>query len=128
MSVFSIIGISIIGVVMSVLLKKYLPEYALLIILFTGTIILFWIVVNIIPILDRLTYFMEKTKMPGECSTIIFKSLGLAFVIQLISDICKDAGESAISSKLELVGKIAILIISLPLFEKIISIVFEMIG
>ena len=127
MSVFSIIGVSLIGVIISILLKKNLPEFSLLVTLATSIIILFWIVINIIPVLDKLLYYIEKTNMPSEYGMIIFKSLGLAFVTQLISDICKDSGETAIASKLELVGKIAILIISLPLFEKVMSIIFELI-
>lgn len=127
MSIFSIIGVSLIGVIISILLKKYLPEYSLLVTLATSIIILFWVVINVIPVLNKLLYYMEQTNMPSEYGMIIFKSLGLAFVIQLISDICKDSGETAIASKLELVGKIAILIISLPLFEKVLSIIFELI-
>lgn len=127
MSIFSLIGISMVGVTISILLKQYLPEYSLLVTLTTGIIILFWITINVIPVVDKLTYFIEKTNVPSEYGIIVFKSLGLAFIVQLVSDVCRDVGESAISSKVELAGKIAILIISLPLFEKIISIVFEMI-
>ena len=126
MSVFSIIGIALIGVIMSLLLKNHLSTYALMVTLLTGIIILFWCVVNIIPVIDKLQYFIEETSMPNEYGMIILKSIGLTFIVQLISDICKDAGETAISSKLELVGKIAILLISLPFFEKIISVVLEM--
>lgn len=126
MSVFSIIGIALIGVIMSLLLKNHLSTYALMVTLLTGIVILFWCVVNIIPVIDKLQYFIEETSMPNEYGMIIFKSIGLTFIVQLISDICKDAGETAVSYKLELVGKIAILLISLPLFEKIISVVLEM--
>ena len=126
MSVFSIIGIALIGVIMSLLLKNHLSTYALMVTLLTGIIILCWCIVNIIPVIDKLQYLIEQTNMPNEYGIIIFKSIGLTFIVQLISDICKDAGETAISSKLELMGKIAILLISLPLFEKIISVVLEM--
>ena len=126
MSVFSIIGIALIGVIMSLLLKNHLSTYALMVTLLTGIIILFWCIVNIIPVIDKLQYLIEEINMPNEYGMIIFKSIGLTFIVQLISDICKDAGETAISSKLELMGKIAILLISLPLFEKIISVVLEM--
>lgn len=126
MSVFSIIGIALIGVIMSLLLKNHLSTYALIVTLLTGIIILFWCIVNIIPVIDKLQYLIEEINMPNEYGMIIFKSIGLTFIIQLISDICKDAGETAISSKLELMGKIAILLISLPLFEKILSVVLEM--
>lgn len=34
-------------------------------------------------------------------------------------DACKDAGESALASKAELAGKLMLLMLALPLFEKI---------
>lgn len=127
MSMFSIMGIAVIGVIITVLIKQYLPEYAILVIIMTSIIILFWIVVNMMPVLDKILFFIRGMKVPNDYIEIVIKSLGLAFVIQLISDLCKDAGVEAISSKIELVGKVGILIISLPLFEKIMTIIFELI-
>ncbi len=38
---------------------------------------------------------------------------------QLASDACSDAGEKALAAKAELAGKLAMLLIALPLFEKV---------
>ena len=38
---------------------------------------------------------------------------------QLAADACKDAGESALASKAELAGKVGLIMLSLPLFQKI---------
>jgi stage III sporulation protein AD len=70
---------------------------------------------------------LNKTNVPPEYGGIIFKSLGIAFITELASDTCRDVGGTAISTKIELAGKVAILIISLPLFEKILSIAMNMI-
>jgi stage III sporulation protein AD len=47
---------------------------------------------------------------------------------QFAADACRDAGESALASKMELAGKITILILALPLFEKITQTAVGLIG
>ncbi|MEG2371890.1 MAG: stage III sporulation AC/AD family protein [Hydrogenoanaerobacterium sp.] len=42
---------------------------------------------------------------------------------QIACDTCKDAGQSAISTKVEIAGKLAVLVISLPLFKALMDIV-----
>ena len=54
---------------------------------------------------------------------ILFKILGVAYLAEFGSALCKDAGQNAISGQIELVGKLTILAISMPvvtsLFETI---------
>lgn len=64
-----------------------------------------------------LTELFEQTGMDGQYLKIIFKSLGICYVTQLGCDCCKDCGENAIASQLELAGKAAMLMVSLPLFS-----------
>ena len=56
---------------------------------------------------------------PGDILPILIKTAGIAIVGQLVSRICKDAGESALSYSVELASKAAILVVSLPLFTRI---------
>lgn len=65
---------------------------------------------------SALTELFDQTGMDGEYLKIIFKSLGICYVTQLGCDCCKDSGENAVASQLELAGKAAMLIVSLPLF------------
>ena len=57
----------------------------------------------------------------GEYMPILLKALGIGLTAQTVADICRDSGETAIASKVELVGKLEILLISLPLIESIIK-------
>ena len=64
----------------------------------------------------------------GEYSEILLKTLGVSLTVQTASDICRDAGESAIASKVELFGKAEILIISIPIVKKILEISQEILS
>ena len=48
---------------------------------------------------------------------VVFKCIGICFVTQLGCDICRDSGENALASQLELAGRAAVLIAAAPLFS-----------
>ena len=48
--------------------------------------------------------------------------IGVAYLIQFASNICKDAGENALSGKVELVGRVLILSVSVPVILDILDI------
>ena len=47
--------------------------------------------------------------------TILLKIIGITYVAEFASSLCKDAGHAAISNQIELVGKLTILSISMPI-------------
>ena len=127
MNIVAVCLIGIISAFLSVMIKKYNPEYSLAIGIVTGVLILGVIFGHITGVIARVQQLLRATNIPLEYIEILFKSLGICFLTQFASDACKDAGETALSSKIETAGKLMILIVSLPLFEKVISIAMELI-
>lgn len=119
----AIIGVGVIGVALAVLFKQYKPEYALAVSLLVGVVLFAAIAEGIAPVLDELNALLDSTQVPREYIEILLKSLGICFVTQIACDTCKDAGQGAIASKLEIAGKLAILVLSLPLFRALLAIV-----
>ena len=73
----------------------------------------------------------ELTGMAGLDSTYanaLLKALAIVYITQLASDNCRDVGEAAIAAKLELAGKIAVILISMPMFEGIINLVMKLLS
>ena len=54
---------------------------------------------------------------------ILIKSLGVVYLTQFTIDYCRDCGENAIATQVMLAGKVALVIISLPLFNAFIDMV-----
>lgn len=128
MNVIALIAIALIATVLSIILKQYKPEYGMFISLIVGVIILGVVIASIEPILATMQNLLSKLNVANEFSQTLIKSLGICYVTQLACDSCRDAGETAIASKLELGGKIAILIIALPMFTKLSEIVLGLIN
>lgn len=127
MEIISICLIGILAALISVMIKRYSPEYSVVISIIAGILILAIVFCRVKGIIDHIQKLLDSTNISLKYISILFKSLGICFLTQFASDVCKDAGEIALSSKIEIAGKIAILIISLPLFEKITNIAIDLI-
>ncbi len=127
MEVFSIIIFGIVCAVLCVVLKEYKPEYAVMVSIMGAVIIMLFIMRSVSPILDFFSRLNSMTSLDGEYMKILLKSLGITLITQIGSDLCKDIGQTSISSKIELSGKVAVLIISLPLFSSVLVLIEKII-
>ena len=128
MDIFNIIAIGIVGSLICILLKQYKPEYATILALCCGVMIFAVIISMLTPIFDNIKTLLSNSGVNLEYSKIIVKSLGICYISQLASDACKDSGQSMIASKIELAGKASILVLCLPLFEKLSNIAISLIN
>lgn len=108
-----------IAAVIAVLLKQHKPEYAVILSIGAGTLIITMILSAIIPAIAEINSLINLSGIHEEYGKIIIKSLGICFITQFAADTCRDAKETALASKIETAGKIAVLLISLPMFKNI---------
>ena len=73
------------------------------------------------PIIDFLNNIVKPSS--ENYLIILLKSVGISLVVSTAADICRDCGENAIASKVELLGKCEILLLSLPLLKEITALI-----
>ena len=105
-----------------VLLKQIKPEFALLL-KFAVLLLLGFLVFSVVSdAVSEIFSFGERVSIDSEMLKILLKALGLCLVAQIASDVCKDCGESALSTSVELVGKLSIVLMALPVAAQLIEI------
>ena len=114
--------------ILPVMLKRYHAEYAILVSICGGAVVIFLILARITPALNQVQEWISTVGLPGQAASILFKTLGICFLTQFAADTCKDAGESALAGKVELAGKITVVVLALPLFQNIASTVISLTG
>ena len=118
MSEIKICGIVLCSLIICVVFKSIKSEYSLFIRL-AITVALSLISLSIIyPILSYVDK-ISKGAAIYEYLPLLIKSMGIAFAVQITSDICKDAGEHALGERVCLFGRAEILVISLPLIKSL---------
>lgn len=114
MVIFQIAAFALLAASIVVLVRAYRPEMALQISIVSGLLLLLYIVAQVSGILDSLRTLSERYGINSAYIGVLVKIIGIAYLAQFAGEICKDAGESAMASKVELGGRIMILAAALP--------------
>lgn len=120
-NILMIIALCIIAATLGKVLEKYNKEQALFVSIAACTIVLMFIVLYLSPLISIINDLFARTGTGENYSQIIIKSLGICYVTQLGFDICKDCNENAIATVVELSGKVTLIILAIPLLEKLIN-------
>ena len=125
MEIIKIIGIAFIAVIIIVLLRQYRPEFAIYISLLTGVLILLLVIDDLSGIINLLNSLANKVSINASFLALLIKITGIAFLSEFAVSICKDAGEGAIATKIEIGTKIIIISMSIPIISSLLEIILE---
>lgn len=128
MEIIQIIVIALTVAIISGLIKQYKPEYAIFVQI-AGSLIILGLAFGILSgLFSDIGSLLNQIDNGPEYAKLLFKALGISLLTQFASDICVDAGEKALSSKVELAGKVVLLAMAMPLFNVIASFVASIIN
>lgn len=122
LEVFKVLGFAIVSVILIVMLNNEKKEIALILSISAGVCILLFAISKITPIIDMLNSLIDASGINKDFLVIILKITGIAYLVEFGKNICIDAGQSAIATKLELAGKVIIVSLSLPLIATLVNV------
>ena len=127
MEIIQIVAISIIAVILAVVLRQYRPELALQISVVTGLLIFFVVIFKMASVLDALRTFTGRMNIDTVYISTVFRIVAIAYIAEFGAQVCKDAGENSIASKIELAGKVIILVLAVPILIALMELIIEII-
>lgn len=122
-NIASVCGLCICAALLCKITEKHSKEQSVLLVLTVAVMIFLSIADSIPSVLDKMDSLMSGSGLDREYAQILFKALGICWLTQFASDICRSCNEAAIASAAEIFGKIQLLLLSLPLFENLIDVV-----
>ncbi len=125
MEVIKIIGIGLIALVMIMTMKQYKPEFTMYISILAGILILCLILPKIQGIIQLLQNVSQKASVNNQFLVLLLKMTAITFLTEFAVTVCKDAGESAIASKVELGGKVIIIAMSIPIISSLLEMILK---
>lgn len=127
-TLFAVIGVLLCAAVLAVMLRPQRPELAMAVGMTAGLAVLFTLLRELTPIFTSVRNMMQTGNFPTEYLTVVLKAAGITVLTQLTADTCRDAGETALAGKAELAGRILMLTLAVPLFERILSLVTALVN
>ena len=121
MNIITICFASVIGVIMAVMLKGYKPEISVFVIVALSLMFLNWMLEVFEQMQTQFGVLTEVLDQNRSFYEILFKIMGITYICEFASGICKDAGYSSISSQIEIVGKMLVLLSGIPVLISVIE-------
>ena len=115
------VAVSLISVFIILLLKQYKPEFVIHISILAGILIFIMVLPKLSAVIELLNSLTSKLGTSSQFFAILLKITGIAYIAEFATNICKDAGETAIASKLELGAKVIIISMSVPILGSVIE-------
>ena len=78
-------------------------------------------------IFDVIHYAISRTGLSSAVFMPIVKCVGIAIVVNISASLCKDAGQSGISSAVDLLGAAAAVFTALPLIKSLLEMIGELV-
>ena len=125
MDIIKIIGIGLISLIVIIIIKQYRPEFAVYISLIAGALILILVLDKMSGVINLLTNLANKTSINKDFILLLIKITGIAFLTEFAVSVCKDAGESAIATKIDMGGKVMIIAISIPIISSLLETIIK---
>lgn len=125
MEIIKIIGIALVALIVIIILKQYRPEFAIYISIITGVLILLLVIDKLSAIISLLQSIANKASINSTFLSLLIKITGIAFLSEFAVSICKDSGEAAIASKIEIGSKIIIISMSIPIISSLLEIILK---
>src|SRR5699024_11693188 len=110
MEIINIVVFGIIASILYIVLKDMNRSFAFFIVVITGINIFLTVIRQIVTIIQLIEALGQKASVDGVYMKTILKIIGIAYIAELGASITKDAGLSSVASKIELAGKIFILL------------------
>ena len=124
--VIKIIGIALIALIITIIIKQYRPEFAIYISLVAGVIILALVIGNLTNVINLLKDISTRSGINNKFLGILLKMTGIAILTEFAISICKDAGENAIACKVEIGSKVIIISLSVPIISNLLEVILKL--
>ena len=127
------IKVAVFGIVASLIamkIKTIRPEIAVVIAVISSILLAMYGLKQMEEILTVFDMIRSYSKIPQSYFQILLKLIGISFIGGASShpNICKDAGQASIAKQIEFAGKLAILIVGLPVFESLLGTIQKLLG
>lgn len=114
MTVVTVAAFGIVSVLLAVQFKGLKGEYAVYLAAAAGLAIVSYGLLKLETILEAARQIQEYININPVYLTVLIKMIGIAYVAEFASGICRDAGFSSIGVQIEVFGKLSILAVSMP--------------
>lgn len=127
MIIFQVVLFAITVTLLFLLLKDIHFTFAFLLITIASILLFLFIIDQLRQVISVILFISDQTSISHQHIQILLKVVGITYITEIGANLSKDAGLQSIASKVELIGKLLIIILALPIIYSIIELVMSIV-
>jgi stage III sporulation protein AD len=112
-----IIFIAVITVILGITISNFNKEFKVYITIIFGILVMYMLFTELKEYIQEFVNIFTKYNIKTEYFTTILKIVGIAYICDFISLLCKDLSYESVGKKVEMAGKLIILIYSIDVIR-----------
>lgn len=128
MEIVKIVGLGLLAGMLINILRQQKPEMAMQLSIAAGVMLFFLMVSKVMRVVDVMQTLSTKAAIEQAHMETVLKIIGIAYVADFGSQVLQDAGEKAVASKVEMAGKIVIMLLAVPVILAILDSILKLLG
>ncbi len=115
----ALLGIA--GVLLALQLKSLKSEYSIYLCLGVSALIFWYMTEQLGSILEGLEMIQDTLPLNAGYIRTLIKIVGITYIAEFASDLCKDAGYQAVAGQIQMFGKLSVLAVSIPILTALLD-------
>lgn len=128
MEIVKIVGLGLLAGMLINILRQQKPEMAMQLSIAAGVMLFFLMVSKVLRVVDVMQTLSAKAAIEQAHMETVLKIIGIAYVADFGSQVLQDAGEKAVASKVEMAGKIVIMLLAVPVILAILDSILKLLA
>ena len=113
MDIIKIAMIGLAAALLAIQVKGGRPEYEIFITMGACLCIFFFLVTKLQVVIDAVNEMQSYIRLDAKYVAVLLKMIGITYVAEFSSNLCRDAGYQAVAGQIEMFGKLSSLVISM---------------
>ena len=102
------------AVIMILILRNWRSDWAMIVSLTAGVLIALYLVRFLVDLSQVLKTWETYLQGVSEYMSVLWKALGITYLCEFAGNLCKDSGNTLIAGQIELCGKVAVMLLGMP--------------
>lgn len=119
------VGLGLIATFLILVIKEQKPVFAFLLATFAGVVIFISLADKIAEVIRILEQLANRAGVKTMFLETVLKIIGIAYIAEFGAQVTRDAGQESIASKIEMAGKVLILVMAIPIVTMIIETIIK---
>lgn len=124
----AVVGVLLCGALLAAVLRSQRPELAMGLSLLAGMVVVVFLLRQILPLAGTVRRMAALGGVAEGAFSAVFRAAGVCLLTQIVADTCRDAGENALAAKAELAGRVLLILLTVPLFEQILTLILVVVN